>query len=352
MSVDVTTGAAAPWTIPRIIALAAILGALMLFVWLILTVSGVLLLALLAVLFALLLDSAVRGLRVVVRMPRWLALLLIWLALAAVVVGGGLLLAPRVEADVADMRERIPQALEQIDASVESTYWGRRAADQLSALWESGTLQETSQRFFGFFSSVLGAISGTLLVIFLGTVMAGEPYTYLVGALRLLPPAVRQRGADILVEIGYTLRRWLLGRFASMAIVFVLTWIGLVLLGLPLSFLLALIAGLLSFVPTFGPLASAVPAILVGLSDGPQQALWVVLVYLIVQMVESWGLTPFIERKAVRLPPALLVVFQLVMGVLAGVLGVLLATPLLVVLTVLTGMLYMEDGLGERAQLP
>jgi len=352
MSSDHAIGARIRWTFGRITALVAILGGLALVVWLVITVKGVLLLAFLAVLCALALDSGVRALRALVRMPRWLALLLIWLALGALLVGGGFLLAPQVQADVADMRQRIPQALQQIDATVESTYWGRRAVDELSTLWETGTLQKTAQRFFGFFSSVLGFISAILLVLFLGTLMAGEPYTYLVGALRLLPPSARSRAADIVVEAGVTLRRWLLGRFASMAIVFVLTWIGLVFLGLPLAFLLALIAGLLSFVPTFGPLASAVPAVLVGLSSGPQQALWVALVYLIVQIVESWGLTPFIERAAVRLPPALLMVFQLVMGVLAGVLGVLMATPLLVVLLVLAGMLYMEDGLGEGVDLP
>ena len=104
--------------------------------------------------------------------------------------------------------------------------------------------------------------------------------------------------------------------------------------------LLALIAGLFSFVPTFGPVASAVPAVLVGLSAGPQQALWVALLYLGVQMFESYGITPLIQRRVVRIPPALLVLFQLMMAVLAGVLGVLLATPILVMLMVLVGMLY------------
>jgi predicted PurR-regulated permease PerM len=152
--------------------------------------------------------------------------------------------------------------------------------------------------------------------------------------------------------MGRALRWWLLGRFASMGIVFVLTWIGLALLGVPLPFLLALIAGLFSFVPTFGPVASAVPAVLVGLSAGLQQALWVALLYLAVQMVESYGITPLIQRRTVRIPPALLVVFQLIMAVLAGVLGVLLATPILVVLMVLVGMLYVEDRLGEETDLP
>jgi len=352
MSSDTAISASTSWTFARIVSLAAILGALVLVVWLALAVHDVLLLAMLAVLFAVMVDGGVRALCARIHMPRWSALLLLWLALAAVVAGGSLLLAPRVVADMEAMGERIPEALAQMDKAAESTYWGRRAVDELSSLRESGALQQTAQRFLGFFSSVLGVITSILLVIVLGMFMAGEPRVYVNGGLRLLPPDWRPRANDVAEAAGRALRWWLLGRFASMAVVFVLTWIGLLLLGLPLAFLLALIAALLSFVPTFGPLASAVPAILVALSAGPEQALWVALLYLAIQLVESYGVTPFIQRRAVRLPPAVLLIFQLVMGVLAGVLGVLLATPILVVLTVLAGMLYLKDTLGEAVDLP
>jgi len=352
MSSDTAISARTSWTFARIVSLAAMLGALVLIVWLALAVHDVLLLAMLGVLFAVMVDAGVRTLCARIPMPRWSALLLLWLALAAAVSGGSLLLAPQVVADMQAMGERIPEALTQIDKAAESTYWGRRAVDELSGLRESGALQQTAQRFLGFFSSVLGVVTSILLVIALGMFMASEPQVYVNGGLRLLPPGWRSRAGDIAEATGRALRWWLLGRFASMAVVFVLTWIGLLLLGLPLAFLLALIAGLLSFVPTFGPVASAVPAILIGLSSGPQQALWVALLYLAVQLVESYGVTPLIQRRAVRLPPAVLLIFQLAMGVLAGVLGILLATPILVVLTVLANMLYLEDTLGEGVDLP
>ena len=341
-----------PCDFVRVMLLGATLGALVLLVWMVMVAHGVLLLALLAVLFAVMLDGGVRLLRTVVDMPRWTALLLLWLALALVVTGGSLLLGPRVVTEMSALGQRIPEALAQIDQSVESTHFGRRAVDKLAEMRESGTLRETTQRFLGFFSSVLGSITGSLLVIVLGMFIAGEPQAYVDGALRLLPPRSRPRACDIAEATGRALRWWLLGRFTSMVVVFVLTWMGLALLGLPLAFLLALLAGLLSFVPKFGPVASAVPAILVGLSAGPQQALWVALLYLVIQLVESFGITPFIERRAVHLPPALAMIFQLIMGALAGVLGVLLATPILVVLMVLAAKLYLEDGLGESVQLP
>ncbi len=340
------------WTFARILSLAVTLGGLILGVWLLIAAHDVLLLAMLAALFAVMLDGGVRTLRAYLPIPRWSALLLLWLVLTAVGIGGSLLLAPQVMTDMEALGERIPQALAQLDNRLKRIDWGHQALDQLSALQASGTLQQTAQRFLGFFSSLLGTVTGTLLVIVLGLFMASEPHTYVRGALRLLPPRWRSRAADVCEATGRALRWWLLARFASMAVVFVLTWIGLLLLGLPLAFLLALIAGLLSFVPTFGPLVAAVPAILVGLSAGTQQALWVGLVYLGIQLVESYGITPFLERRAVRLPPALLVIFQLTMGVLAGALGVLLATPVLVVLMVLTAMLYLENKFGETVDLP
>jgi predicted PurR-regulated permease PerM len=122
----------------------------------------------LAVLFAVLVDGGVRALRARIPMPRWSALLLLWLGLVFLVSGGSLLLAPQVASDMSDLGERIPEALAQIDQSVESTHWGRRAVDQLSSMRESGTLQETVRRFLGFFSSVLGIVTGTLLVVLTG----------------------------------------------------------------------------------------------------------------------------------------------------------------------------------------
>jgi len=354
MSSDLTTGAGtgAPWTFPRVVLLAATLGTLALLVWLVVAVASVVLLTLLAVLLAVMQDGIVRAVRARVAMPRWSALVLLWLAIALLVVGGSLVLVPRVVVDMKDLSHRIPEALSEIDASIESTAWGQRAATEFAALRKAGTLQEAAQGFLGFFSSVLGAVSGILLAVVLAMFLASEPHTYVNGALRLLPPASRPRAAEIAEAIGRALRWWLLGRFAAMAVVFVLTWIGLLVLGLPLAFLLALIAGVFSFVPTVGPLAAAVPALLVGLSAGPQQMLWVALLYLGIHLVEGYAVTPFIQRRAVRLPPALLLISHLVMGVLAGVLGVLLATPILVVLMVLAGMLYVEDQLGEPVDLP
>lgn len=340
------------WSFARVLAVGLALVAILLLVWLLVAVKGVIQLAMLAVLFAILLDSGVRGLRALLPFPRWAALLLIWLLFVAIIVGGALFLTPRVAADMQQLAERIPLALMQLENAIRNTAWGREVVEQISKLEQSSSLRSAAQQFLGLFSSLVGVITATLVVMVLGVFIASEPHTYIENSLRLIPPASRARAGEIAAALGRALRWWLLGRFASMAIVFALTWIGLAVLGVPLPFLLALIAGLFSFVPTFGPVASAVPAVLVGLSMGPYQALWVALLYLGIQTVESYGITPLIQRRTVLMPPAFLVIFQLMMAVLAGVLGVLLATPLLVVIMVLVAAIYLEDELGEAPELP
>jgi predicted PurR-regulated permease PerM len=133
-----------------------------------------------------------------------------------------------------------------------------------------------------------------------------------------------------------------------MAVVGVATGIGLWLLGIPLAFILALIAGLLTFIPNIGPILSAVPAVLLGLVQGPQTALWVVLLYAGVQMVESWALAPYVDRKTVYLPPGLTIFAQLLLALVGGVLGLTVATPLTAAIVVVVTMLYVQDVLGRR----
>ncbi|MDQ3179715.1 MAG: AI-2E family transporter, partial [Acidobacteriota bacterium] len=140
----------------------------------------------------------------------------------------------------------------------------------------------------------------------------------------------------------------LIGKVASMIFIGLLTWIGLYILGVPLSLTLGLIAGLLSFIPNFGPIFSAVPAILLGFIDSPIKALYVLILFIVVQIIESNVVTPMIERRTVELPPALTIVVQLALGILIGGLGLVLATPLLVVVMVLVQMVYIQDILGDR----
>jgi predicted PurR-regulated permease PerM len=227
------------------------------------------------------------------------------------------------------LAEQLPKSLENLQKQVEDNPWGRRLFRQLPSL-EKMTLGRVDplSRITGAFSGTLGALANVIVVVFIGLYGAFDPDTYVGGLLRLVPPRKRQRATEILRAIADALQGWLIARFFSMAVVGTTTTIGLWLLGVPMALTLGLLAGLFGFIPYVGPILAAVPALLLALATGPQQALYVGLLYLAVQMVETYALTPLVEQEAVKLPPALTIVVMLLFGVLVGGLGVALAAPL------------------------
>jgi predicted PurR-regulated permease PerM len=143
-----------------------------------------------------------------------------------------------------------------------------------------------------------------------------------------------------------------MGQLVTMASVGILIGIGLTFLGVPLAGTLGLIAAVLSFIPSLGPLISVIPAIMLGLTISPSMGLWVCLLYLGVQILEANVITPLVQRKAISLPPAFVLGSELLMGLLLGGAGLAFATPLVAVVLVLVNMLYIQDVLGEPGSLP
>ena len=117
---------------------------------------------------------------------------------------------------------------------------------------------------------------------------------------------------------------------------------------MPLALTLGLLAGLLNFVPNFGPWIAAMPAVLIALLQGPRQALYVALLYLVLQALDGYVLTPLVDRRSVHLPPVLTITAQVLLGVAFGFIGILLASPLAAVALIVVKMLYVEDLLGDR----
>jgi predicted PurR-regulated permease PerM len=136
-----------------------------------------------------------------------------------------------------------------------------------------------------------------------------------------------------------------------MILVTVVTASGLALLGIPLALTLGVIAGLLEFIPNVGPIVAAIPAVLIAFLSGPQTALYVMIFFLAIQQLESYILTPLVQRRAVSLEPALIITAQLAFATTVGALGMLLATPLAAGLLVAVKMLYVEDVLGDRVEV-
>jgi predicted PurR-regulated permease PerM len=138
-----------------------------------------------------------------------------------------------------------------------------------------------------------------------------------------------------------------LGQGVSMLTVGVLVTAGLWLAGVRMAFLLGVIAGVLEFIPFIGPIMGGIPGVLIALTQDWRTALYAVIVYVIVQQVENHVLIPLIQRKAVEVPPALVILAVVALGLLFGVLGALVATPLMAVIMVWVKMLYVQDVLGK-----
>lgn len=304
------------------------------------------------VLFAILLAALTDVLKRRLHLPRGIALTLAVIAFFGLLVAVGWFAGPRVAEQFVRLGERMPQAVNEIQDALNQSEWGKSLLDglsQVTSLAPEGS--DLMGRITGVFSSAMGAISGLLIVIFLGIYLAAQPKLYTDNAVLLLPKNKRRRAREIVDSIGRALRWWLLGRAASMIVVGLLTALGLWITGIPLPLSLGLLAAALAFVPFIGPIISAIPAVLVALTEDPVLAIWVVIIYAGVQLLESYVITPLIQQKAVYLPPAVLITMEILMAVLFGAVGILLAAPITVVIIVAIQMLYIEDVVGEHIRV-
>ncbi|MGZ8214654.1 MAG: AI-2E family transporter [Methylosarcina sp.] len=258
--------------------------------------------------------------------------------------------------DIADgfyrLFRQLPSAPERLRSTLEPYEWGPAVMDALSRAGQTLASPKQLAGIAGIFSTAFGALGSVLFVVVLSLYFAADPKTYINGIARLFPRDRRGHVHEAFNRVGHALRWWLLGRIAAMFIVGLMIGIGLAILGVPFAFILGLVAALLDFIPNIGPLIAAVPAIMVGLSQDGTTTLYVALLYLVVQGLEGYLISPFIEERVVSLPPAMLLTAQLLMGAGLGILGVLLASPLTVVVMVLVQMLYMRDVLGQQVDLP
>ncbi len=305
------------------------------------------------VLLAVLLRSLAQWLQRWRPMGDGAALAVVCGALVLLGLGGALLLAIPLQAQAAELVDTLPQAAERVREQLSQYPLGQRLFNRFAAPGQiADVAAPAAQSVMRWASSTVSVVGYVVLILFVGLFLAAEPALYRRGLLRLFPIAMRPRLGDVMCELGERLQRWLVGRAALMLVITVATWIGLTALGIPLALALAVLAGLLTFIPNFGPLISAVPAMLLALMQSPMHAVYVGLLYLFIQTAESYTLEPYVMRKADDLPPALVVAGQLFLGVTIGALGLILATPLIVVLNLLVQRLYVEDVLGDHLEQP
>ncbi len=332
----------------RVLVAAAIVAAVALGLGLAIRTFSVLLLIFAGILFAVFLRSLSDWVGARTRLPAAWSLAVVLLLLVGLVAAASIYVAPGVATQFAALAERLPHSLEQLQHYLEQSGWGRTLAVHLIGKGGIDTARVLDQ-VSGIFSTTLGALANTLIILFVGIYGAAEMPGYHRGVIKLVPGRSRQRAAMIMTELDLTLRWWLLGRVSAMASVGVLTSVGLWILGMPLVLGLGALAALLTFIPYIGAILSAVPAVLLALLQGPGMAIKIVLLYLAAHLIEGYVVTPLVQRRAVRLPPALTISVQVLLGYLAGGFGLMVATPLTAVGIVLVKRLYIEDLLGDEA---
>ncbi len=313
---------------------------------------GFFLLAFGAVLFAIFIRGLSAPVSRILKLPFFVSVVAVILALGGILYLAFFLLAPHVAAQANELGLKLPNALSHIQDRIQENPLGQEILRQMPSfrdLLGGGTLLTEVK---GIFSITLGVVIDAFIFFFVSLYLSFDPGIYIRGFLRLVPPGRRARAEKVFDALAVTLHRWLVGRLLGMALVGLLTGIGLMLAGIPLALTLGLFAALLTFIPYLGAMLSAVPAILLALLDNPIKVLYVIALYLLIHTFEAYIVSPMIQQHQVLLPPVVIIIAQILLGVYAGLLGLILATPLTAAVVVIIKMLYIEDVLGEAAGVP
>ena len=322
-----------------------VVGALLL-VWLAL---HLLLLLFAGILLAILLRTLAAALTRYTGLPVGVSLAVVCLTLVSVLVLGGWLYAPQLAEQSDQLTETLPTVAADMTSWLRQYSWGEWVLDQFTEQVEDADMagQATNAA-----RGVINTVIAVIIVLFVGVYLAAQPAPYIRGLLYLVPLSRRVRVAETLFAIKHVLRWWLVGQVLAMTLVGLTMGIGLAVIGVPFSFLLGVLAGLFEFIPLVGPVLAVGPALLLALAAGPQQAVSVLILYLAVQTLESYVLTPLVQQRTVELPPVVTITAQVALSWLAGPIGLVVAVPLTAAAMVATQMLYVEDALDDDRAAP
>lgn len=284
--------------------------------------------------------------------PFALAFAIVLVAFFAIIVGWLFLFESQLVRPTGELARQVPEGLGELRERLEQEPWGPWLLERTTG----GSVDATggaslASQLVGTVTTLWDVAAKLLFVFFAGVFLAASPARYRDGVLRLLPVARRDRARVVANEIGRTLRGWILGRLVAMAIVGVLSWIGLRLVGVPAAGGLALIAAMLEFVPYLGPVLALVPAALLALTQGVPTVVAVTVLFAVIYQLEGNLLTPLVQQRTALVPPVVTVAAIFVGAAVFGVVGMLVATPLAAVVLVLVKMLYLHDVLGQPVEL-
>ena len=316
------------------------MGMLFLFLWRFFwMVHNALFIVILAILIAIVIHAPAQRL-VRIGVPFRVALPLMTVVFVGSLVGLLVAMVPHVAAQIRLLAHELPVALEQVQQ------WFRSQAGEGpgSDLSENITQQATEfiGRFVPMAFNMIATVLGSFAIIVLATFFAAQPDVYRDLLMKVVPTESRDRWERVYEEAGRNLRQWTLGKALTMLFIGVVTYVGLTLFKIPGALALAAFAALMEFIPNFGPTIAAAPAMIAAFAIAPSTALYVAAFYFLLQQVQNAITVPLVERRAVNIPPAMLLVWQLMLAVGFGLMALFVATPLLAILVVAVRILYFE----------
>ena len=284
-----------------------------------------------ALVFASMIDGGARLIGRYLPIPRTLRIVMVLLLAIAFLVWLGYFAGSQIAEQAASLPAIVEKQLNEIIALAQQNGMQVSLSDAQSMANQVVSGVGTVTRAIG---GIAGIIGTTAIILIIGIYVALEPNLYERGVEWMAPRGERSELRKTLAEMALTLRRLMAGRIVGMVFEGFFTWVALEMFGVPMAALLGILTGLLAFIPNIGAVVSGLLMATVGFSVSMETGLAAVAIYFVVQTFDGYVVIPMIARKTVDLPPALVLGAQLIMGLLFGIIGLLLADPLLAMLKV------------------
>ncbi|MDB5089837.1 MAG: hypothetical protein JWR09_3831 [Mucilaginibacter sp.] len=245
----------------------------------------------------------------------------------------------KIQTQISDLSDTLPHTISNAKLKLAETPLGRKVLEA-TAGGSSDKLFATASQFF---STSFGVLGNMYIILFLGIFFTASPSLYKDGLILLVPPGQKDLVRHIINRTSLSLKGWLKGTMISMVMLIILMPVGLSIMGIPLALVLGLLAGILVIVPNFGSFIAMIPGVLLALTISTDTAIIVALIYIGVQTLVQNIIAPIIQKKMINMPPALTIIGQLVMGVLGGAMGIIMAVPALAIIMILVDEIYVKN---------
>ncbi len=310
-------------------------------------ISKILTPLIIAVIIVYLVSPAVRFLESK-KIPRWLAILLVYIVFISAFAAGMVFLVPEIARNIAELLETLPNIVSDYEETLndwlhqmQSSRWPEDIKNGVfNEIW--GAISAISKFATDILGKALKGFVGTVEALFqilLSLVVAfyliKDRESFVDGLVSIVPRRWRKEVADTLHDISRIISKFIQGQLLTSLILGVLETAGLLIVGVRYALMLGLIGGLSNLVPFFGPYLGAIPAVIIAFLDSPVKALWTIVVFIIAQEIDNDYIAPKIIKDKLGLHPVTTIFAVLAGGQFFGLPGLIFSVPAVAILKVL-----------------